>query len=141
MKRKIAFRAWDKEKKEMLSWNDLQNNQVGFVHSLIGEGNWIVMQSTGLLDKNGKEVFEGDIVLISEDENKKASNTPHETFFLFGDKAQVYFDEVNANFVLLNDDEGEETSIGYYAGWSSWNWLTVIGNVWEHPHLLKGESL
>lgn len=154
--REIKFRAWDKKEKKMLLpqyqnyW--LQIGLEGIIYEFSNgrlldttikpvkystrEYPYELMQYTGLKDKNGKEIFEGDIVLISEDENKKAANTPHEDHFLFGDKAQIFFDECNANFVLLDNESGEETSIGYYAGWSNWNWLTVIGNIYENPELL-----
>jgi hypothetical protein len=48
--REIKFRAWDKETKTM------QYN-VSFLYN-----NAEIMQFTGILDKNGKEIYEGDIV-------------------------------------------------------------------------------
>ena len=61
MNRPIKFRAWDEIGKGMRSWEwcypiMTRMLDVGSAH--------ILMQFTGLLDKNGKECYEGDVVVI-----------------------------------------------------------------------------
>lgn len=150
MNRPIKFRAWDKEGKRMGDVSGLQFPRpwggdvfepyaevlFGTVEVELHRDDVELMQFTGLTDKNGKDVYEGDVVRIVPDEKKAFTNEPHHPSFMYGDVAKVEWDDVNAKFSLF-DVHGEDTEIGYYAGWSGWNWLEVIGNIYENPELLS----
>jgi len=123
--REIKFRAWDTENKKMYTVDELHNLwEIGtpvavYQHSikpdvLLRIDNNPLMQYTGLKDKNGKEIYEGDIV--KETYNKKELRI-----------SEVGFK--NGSFVLLTPNQFIE--IGNLK-----NDIEVIGNIYENPDLL-----
>lgn len=132
--RTIKFRAWDG--KEMFNINVLALAECGWSCDK-GRGVSIpyqpsieVMQFTGLLDKNGKEIFEGDIILAHE----KGKNYPLNYI--------VVFSETQLGFRLrwVGRTKSQEDSRGFYdqlISESKHEKFEVIGNVHETPELLK----
>jgi hypothetical protein len=57
--REIKFRTWDKGIETMRPWEKIQHINIGYLTSSSDQE---LMQFTGLHDKNGKRIYEGDII-------------------------------------------------------------------------------
>ena len=87
----------------------------------------ILMQSTGLRDKNGKEIFEGDIITNGPDVMcMKRHNT---LGFYVEEKGKVEF---IADSAVLEDFEEDAKEIA--------DRLEIIGNIYENTELLEGDK-
>lgn len=87
--------------------------------------NATIMQLTGLRDKNGKEIFEGDIVQFED--------CYTETDFLYVNTGIVEWSQ--GSFTITNRDSVEMGDLldGEFLD------VTIIGNVYENPELLEDE--
>lgn len=130
--RKFKFRVWSTERKKMIyperdGWyrkafkGDNGYWQTATISILFEVNKVKVMQWTGLKDKNGKEVYEGDIV-----ETVTASGNP------FGTIDVVRYQD--GGFKLVDDTD---SLLPIYIGDKEVISIEVIGNIYEHPHLLK----
>ena len=137
MSREIKFRAWDKEEQEMLDWDKFFNLDIAQVFESKGSWGIYPMQYTGLKDKNGVEIYEGD---IDQAENGDKS------VIVFLLKAGTYC--VMPMDIYLNNDYQNEAffpdfiyGFGYdlfFDNCTPDKYLNIIGNIYENPELLEG---
>ena len=133
MSREIKFRAWLKEDKKMenvktMDFTDktilcLKKNEFinAYLLRRVSFDDVELMQYTGLKDKNGKEIYEGDIVLIKLDE----TSTWHKTVVGFKKGAFIadLIDKEDYVYIFhhgFTDDDFE-----------------IIGNIYENKNLLE----
>ena len=125
---KSKFRAWSKVEKIMSDVKkiDFWNNELDarlFEETKIEEV--ILMQSTGLKDKNGQEIFEGDIVQF-EDCSEASDFLYINTGII--EWCQGGFHVTNRDSVLMEDLlDGDSLDV------------TILGSVYENLELLEGK--
>lgn len=137
MNRKIAFRAWDKSRERMITEiKKLQwwptglyvNSGMGSVEGNVPDENtvgagymrMVLMQFTGLLDKNGKEIYEGDLL----------------SYFGGSQVVAVEWNKDLGAWCAMLQTAGGETRPGLEII-GNHPTSEVIGNIHENPELLQ----
>jgi len=116
MKREIKFRAWHKLNESMyhMGWNKRPNAEVFYtIGTLFALGEDAeFMQFTGLTDKNGVKIFEGDIIGLNDV------------------ICPITFE--NGSFQMITDiNQGKSNAIQERV-----KHFEVIGNIYQNPELL-----
>jgi len=124
--RTIKCRAWDDFKKEMIhefSAYDCHADQGELrISNQDNFGDYYelkLMQFTGLTDKNGVEIYEGDICRTHYWEPREDGST------ILSDKYKKY-----KNVII------EYKPKYLFCGYTIHDWYEIIGNIHEHKHLL-----
>jgi uncharacterized phage protein (TIGR01671 family) len=123
-----TYRAWDTKNKRWVTHNEWLDKVhvsttvnppsiLSFEHE-----DWIILQNTGLVDKAGKLIFEGDILKVLENSGRLVK------VVWFG--ANGMWD---TQFISRPKDEGIFSGLKN----SEWEWRTeIIGNIYQDSHLL-----
>lgn len=122
------FRAWSKDKEilaEVVSIDFWSENTVTEYFRERDFDDIVLMRSTGLFDKNGKEIFEGDIIT---DGFKIREIKNHQTlgFYMLDEERNENFLSDTASIEDFEEDAKIVSEI-----------LEIIGNVYENPELLE----
>lgn len=133
------YRAWDKETKTMNGMAEIYRNRNQEIELRPRDENIILMQSTGLKDKNGKEIFEGDVLEIQG----------IKMIVKFGNYKYLEISKNNGHILGVLHD-----GLGFYVECSNaadsdnispfepetLKESVVIGNRFENPELLEGKE-
>ena len=114
------FRAWDKTGKNMITWEKIKSE---FTFEHFDDENLELMLSTGIEDKAGNEIFEGDILITNA----------HASIVSFG------------KYTYFEDADTQVTEVGFYLSYLNvspatyspfeeflWEKCQIIGNIHEN---------
>ena len=124
------FRAWDKNRKRMIFGPTVDNVSPSWVYTMASASPYedmvVLMQSTGIMDKNKIEIFEGDVCKL----NGGSQDVFFEVAFEYGCfVARVPWKKENAPELKAYCFFQEEVMT-----------VEVAGNIFEHPHLLTHDT-
>lgn len=147
------FRAWLKKDKEMIAVEEINfnNGELDFIGDAITwmckNNDFVLMQSTGLTDKNGKEIFEGDILKFNDSWNDFCYEG-----YVDGEIEGINFVEIESETTcfVFGKTKISDSSLFYYTNEEHLTFqeiitdtsfeFEIIGNIWEHPELAEVRS-
>lgn len=135
--RKIKFRAWDIKLKKWIIGFDIDNNG-NIWHNHFGHPDAILMQFIGLLDKNGKEIYEGDVVRATSRMLNFKTNIPtgkisiEDYYIIYVENEARFAKQIKGNCEHDVVKLRQESMTAFYE---------VIGNCFENPELLEDKNV
>jgi uncharacterized phage protein (TIGR01671 family) len=143
MKREIKFRAWDSKYQKMYyshgdnprvncfhgDWEIDLESENGDTIGTVGcdEKTYPLMQYTGLKDKNGKDIYEGDVLKVELGVGYSSKHYP--SFTNGTQRKSIITVEFDVNYQKYNTNPPPDTNFDRE--------FEVIGNIHENPELIK----
>lgn len=132
--REIKFRFWKGSEHRMLNMDEVREYLINFLTLIKGEYDaFKVMQYTGLIDKNGREIYEGDIVEVVSEvigvfDGSRRGGPPKVSYYRIGWHEKGTWNR----FKGLSDEHK-----GIVGVFEPKIWCEIIGNIYENPELLE----
>jgi len=130
LSREIKFRAFDKKDNKMSDNFELHERQIMCGEEYMADtydidcGDFEVMQYTGLHDKNGKEIYEGDIITCEGGYEGEDCEQPSKVYFCS--------ESLQWRVACLCGCQSYELS--------DYDYASVIGNIYQNPELLPNNK-
>ena len=131
--RELKFRAWSEETESFEFFDLYEATECGLTNLQIWARNAQIEQYTGLKDKNGKEIYEGDIVRYAFD-HPEGERVEEVSFGKISDGEGYYHDYFLA-WRTVDSDGDEAQSLLDLEGECE-----IIGNIHENSELLEGKK-
>lgn len=141
MTKEIKFRYWNPFVNFMVNNPEMPYKEGWTIEQLFEDRGWIWMQYTGLKDKHGREIYEGDMV---EKENHRNGNSYRERYKVVYDYDGYVLEFLSRDGVSL-EDLGEKSYIMAFGSPKTNDPLClrkeeVIGNIYKNPELLENDK-
>ena len=144
--REIKFRAWNKSNKTMIHLTSDYNIQCEKLVELFDDCTYaikmgmdvIIMQFTGLKDKNGKDIYENDVLSVIDVETHIPADYSKKPFLKAYDKPLIcevicepamwlVKGQINGHLITVFSRSNQMKEAG----------VEVIGNIYENPELIE----
>lgn len=139
--RPIKFRAWDRRNTIMRLWDALRGLDYHKQFELFDDENFIFQQFTGLHDKNGKEIYQGDILKVVADKEGYGFCSYGGIIKVVAHTCGYELKPIKPTFEEMEErgEAWDSSSLWHVCekGTNGEGTTEVIGNIYENPELIK----